>query len=174
MNAPPRNTRLTESIYFEIIRRKTGALTATSCELGAYYAGADPTVVRAMHSYGMSAGVAFQIVDDLLDIVGDRRKVRKTLGRDLMLGNLTLPTIHALAHADEATAASLRAVVAGERQAEPVHVRQWLDRTGSLDYTLAAAGSYVSDALRELDLLEPGEARSSLTAMAEFITHRQF
>ena len=168
------DTRVTESLYFDIIRRKTGALTATSCELGAYYAGADRTVVRAMHAYGMSAGMAFQIVDDLLDIVGDRKKVRKTLGQDLMLGKLTLPTIHALAHADQARASSLRAAVAGEAKADPVDLRQWLDETGSLDYALAAAGAGVREALRQLDLLEPGEARSALAAMAEFITHRQF
>jgi octaprenyl-diphosphate synthase len=168
------NTQVTESLYFDIIRRKTGALTATSCELGAYYAGADHTIVRSMRSYGMSAGVAFQIVDDILDIVGERKKVGKTLGRDLKSGKLTLPTIHALGHAEEATAAALRAVVAGEVAGDPARVRGWLDETGSLDYALGVAADYVADARRQLDLLEPGEARASLTAMAEFIIRRQF
>src|SRR3990172_5038887 len=95
---------LTEETYFEIIRRKTGALTAVSAELGAKFAGAGDGLVRSLYSYGMSAGVAFQIIDDVLDIVGDESRVGKTLGLDLARGNLTLPVIHCLAHSDRVTA----------------------------------------------------------------------
>ena len=127
-----------------------------------------------MRSYGMSAGVAFQIVDDVLDIVGERRKVGKTLGRDLTLGKLTLPTIHALRHASAGTASALSAVVAGEFPGDPGRVRGWLDEAGSLDYALGVAADYVSDAIEQLDRLDPGEARVSLATMAEFIIRRQF
>lgn len=168
------NVELTEGMYFDIIRRKTGALTAVSCELGAQRAGADRPLVDAMRSYGMSAGVAFQIIDDLLDVLGDRVKVRKTLGQDLCLGKLTLPTIHCLANTSGATAALLRAAVEGTRPSDRLQLREWLQETGSIDYAIAAATEYVSEARRQLDLLAPSDARGALAALAEFIVQRQF
>jgi len=168
------NDRLGEAEYFDIIRRKTGALAAVCCELGAFYAGAEESVVQAMYAYGMSAGVAFQIIDDVLDIVGDRRQVGKTLGRDLSLGKLTLPTIHCLSSAGPATASALRAAVTGKEPYHPKRLRQWLDEAGSIEYAVSAATSHVNDALGQLDLVPPSDARSSLVAMAEFIVERHY
>ncbi len=166
--------RISEPQYFDIIRRKTGTLTAVCCELGAYFAGADDSVVRAVHDYGMSAGVAFQIIDDVLDIVGDQQQLGKTLGRDLTLGKLTLPTIHCLAAAGEETASALRAVITGRAPCDSERLCEWLHETGSIEYAVSVAANHVSDALRRLEPLPPGDARSSLVALAEFIVARQF
>lgn len=165
---------LTESDYFEIIRRKTGALTAVACELGAFQSGADESAVSALREFGMSAGVAFQIVDDVLDIVGDVRKVGKSLGLDLAMGKLTLPTIHCLAHASVPVANAVRAFVRGEAPIDGNQLRRWLKDSGSIDYALAVAAEHIVDAQRRLDLLPPGDARSSLAAMAEFVIRREF
>ncbi len=164
---------LTEQQYFDIIQRKTGALTAVSCELGAKYAGGDRALVTAMHDFGMSAGVAFQIIDDLLDITGDRSRVGKTLGRDLVLGKLTLPTLHCLANASESVASGLRSVIAGATPHDRAMIRDWLESTGSVDYAVSAARGWVAEAIRRLDLLAPSEARHSLAALAEFIIERR-
>ena len=168
------DTEMTQSVYFDVIRRKTGALTAVSCELGAWQAGADATVVRAMHRYGMSAGVAFQIIDDVLDLVGDRAKVRKTLSNDLAMGKLTLPTLHCRDTAEPDTAERLRAIVAGKAEPDADQLRVWLDRTDSIEYAVSVAREHVCDALAQLELLPPSDARTSLSALAEFIVHRQF
>lgn len=168
------NADLSESTYFEIIRRKTGALTAAACELGAHEAGAEPDIVSALRSYGMSAGIAFQIIDDVLDIVGQRDEIRKTLGRDFSLGKATLPTIHCLASADAATASGLRAAITGAAPVDGNELRGWLGCTDSIEYAVCEAENYVADALRQLDLLPPSDARASLTAMAEFIVRRRF
>src|SRR5690606_5162929 len=82
--------------YFNIIERKTAALIAVACELGAVLSGAPQSVADALYRYGMNLGTAFQIQDDLLDLVGEQRLVGKPLGRDLELGKLTLPLIHFL------------------------------------------------------------------------------
>lgn len=166
--------QLTESGYFDIIRRKTGVLTAVSCELGAHYAGAHESLVQAMRSYGMSAGVAFQIIDNVLDIVGDRRQMGKTLGRDLTLGQLTLPTIHCLVNAGPATATALRAALIGKTSCDGERLRGWLGETDSVSYAVSVANSHVADAIRQLDSVPPGDARTSLVAMAEFIVQRHF
>lgn len=168
------NDELTETQYLEIIQRKTGTLTAVACELGARAAGAGHYIVEAMAAYGLAVGTAFQIVDDVLDIVGDRCEVGKTLGLDLSLGKLTLAAIHALSTADARTRASLRAVVRGEAACDLGQLRAWLTETQSIDYALSVASDHVHRAIRQLDLLPPSDARSSLTALAEFIVHRRW
>lgn len=168
------NDRLSESDYIEIIRRKTGALAATACELGAHFAGADEALVRAMRAHGMAAGVAFQITDDILDIAGDRQEVGKTLGTDLVLGKLTLPTIHCLAHAGSRTTSTLRAILTGKAPHDPEHLRACLDETDSVEYAVSIAANYVNQALRQLDSVPPSDAKTSLVATAEFIIGRRF
>lgn len=165
---------LTEETYFEIIRRKTGALTAVCTELGAKYAGGGDGPVRAMHEYGMSAGAAFQIIDDVLDIVGDERRVGKTLGLDLSSGNFTLPVIHCLAHADQSTASLLRDLAGCAGRDGSERMRALLDSTQSIAYAVETARRFVDEAVQQLDLVPPSDARQALVAMAEFIVARQF
>lgn len=165
---------LSESDYLEIIRRKTGALTATACELGAFFAGADASIVESTRSYGMSAGIAFQIIDDVLDITGDQATMGKTLGRDARLGKLTLPTIHCLARADEATASAVRAAMTPGCRLGPDRLGQVLIEMGSIEYAVSVARGFVTDALGRLERLSPGDAKTSLAAMAEFIINRRF
>ncbi len=168
------NPDMTESAYYDVIRRKTGALTAAACELGAHYAGCDLSVVESMRDFGMAAGVAFQIVDDVLDIAGDASAVGKTLGRDLLAGKLTLPTIHCLAQAGPETRSSLRAMILGVSDRDPVRLMNHLSETGSIDFALNVAQSHVEEARYRLHVLPPGEARTALETLAEFITHRRF
>ena len=127
-----------------------------------------------MHAYGSSAGVAFQIIDDVLDIVGNSDEVGKTLGRDLALGKLTLPTIHCLAHAPRATATALTAALVGETPCTRARLHEWLAETDSIAYAVSAATRHVSQAFRRLEPLAPGDAKNSLTIMAEFIVRRRF
>src|SRR5947207_6276549 len=84
------NYELSEETYLEIINRKTAVLTAACCQLGAIFAGANESTVKRLETYGLSLGTAFQIQDDILDIVGDPGTVGKTLGIDIEKGKLTL------------------------------------------------------------------------------------
>jgi len=162
-----------ENLYFRIIRCKTGALTAAACQLGAMYAGVDRETVDALHSYGMSIGVAFQIVDDVLDIRGDQARGGKSLGRDLTAGKLTLPTIHCLANATPATSHLVRSVLQGGAEIDRDRLCASLGETDSLSYALSVACDYINRACRALDVLGPSDARASLSAMAEFVIHRE-
>ena len=138
------------------------------------YTGAETKVVAAMHRYGMSAGIAFQIVDDVLDIAGDSHEVGKSLGLDAALGKLTLPTIHALEQSDPQASRQIIGMTTGELPYDRTTLRSLLERTSSLEYSLATANQYVADAIDQLVWLDPSEAKSSLTALAEFIVHRRF
>ncbi|HEX7901998.1 MAG TPA: polyprenyl synthetase family protein [Planctomycetota bacterium] len=90
------NFDIDEAQYYKIIEHKTGSLFATSCRLGGVGNGAEPAQVDALARYGACVGIAFQIVDDCLDITGDEAEMGKSLGTDLDKGKLTLPVIKLL------------------------------------------------------------------------------
>jgi octaprenyl-diphosphate synthase len=165
---------LSESTYLEMIRRKTAALTAVSCELGAHYAGADDDATAALRGFGESAGIAFQIMDDVLDITGESSLMGKTLGRDQAGGKPTLPVIHALAASAPPVRAELRDVLSRATDADRSRLRSLLDDLGGIDYAVTAARAHVHDALRHLDAFPASDARASLAAMAEFILRRAY
>lgn len=162
---------LPEALYFEIIRRKTAALIAVACELGARLAGAPPALAASLHAFGERIGTAFQIRDDLLDLVGDARLVGKTLGRDAETGTLTLPLIHHLARlaADERAAAAAR-LRAGSREA----LIRSLVATGSVDHARAAADRLIVEAKTLLAPLPDSPAREALASLADAVVQREF
>ena len=167
------NWKLTEAEYYDIIGRKTATLTAVACELGARFAGAERTVVDAMASFGHSVGLAFQIVDDTLDIVGDPREVGKTLGLDASLGKLTLPVLAALAEADATTAAEIRGALGERRSASPIRLRELIETSRGIEYANNVAREHVVRAVASLAAVPPSDARSSLSHLAEFVVMRK-
>ncbi len=165
---------LSEDEYFAIIRRKTAALTAVCCQLGALHAGANPEQAARLHEYGLSSGIAFQIVDDVLDIIGEEETVGKTLGRDFDSGKLTLPTIHCLNETDNATRERFLSMMRPGSDTDSSTCRELLTASGSIDYAIDVARKYVDAAVEALLLFDPSPARESLTTMASFIVDRQF
>ena len=93
------NLDLSEETYFAVIDGKTAALTACCCHLGAYFAGAEESVVAGVTRYGRELGIAFQIADDVLDLVGHEDVAGKSLGTDLAQQKLTLPMLRLLKQA---------------------------------------------------------------------------
>jgi octaprenyl-diphosphate synthase len=87
---------LSELDYYDAIMGKTGLLIAAACEVGAVYAGGDAPKVKALREYGVQLGSAYQIIDDLLDYLGDSGKTGKAVGNDLAEGKMTLPLILAM------------------------------------------------------------------------------
>lgn len=164
---------LDEAAYYDIVSRKTAALIRTACLLGARHAGAPERVADALARFGQSVGVAFQIADDLLDLLGDEAQTGKSTGRDLDMGKLTLPVIHHLRtvapRQREASAALLQSSGASARR----ELVERLESTGSIDYARDAARDRVAAALDALTILPESEARSVLRAMAEFVIDRR-
>ncbi|MDX2114568.1 MAG: polyprenyl synthetase family protein [Planctomycetota bacterium] len=167
---------LGEPLYFEIIRRKTACLIALACELGARLAHGDEHIIDAARSYGERIGIAFQIQDDLLDLVGDEAVVGKSLGKDLEKSKLTLPLIHHLAALDSAARDSLArrirdgAIINGQRLA----LAQAMERTGSIAYARAAAHDLIAEAKRDLAAFPDSPARHALDSIADAVISRAF
>jgi len=84
---------ITEEEYLERIHKKTAVLLAASCKLGGLAAGAEDNILEALGEYGRSLGLAYQIIDDILDLTGQSAVMGKPSGQDLSLGNITLPII---------------------------------------------------------------------------------
>lgn len=166
------NLELTEATYFEIIRRKTASLVAACCHLGAHYAGATPEQTAALERFGLCVGTAFQIQDDVLDLVGDPLQVGKTLGIDIEKGKLTLPLIHFLSSAPREHRDLLRSLLRGHDPDKPEQIRNLVLPSGSIAYARARAEALIAEARAALECLPPSEARSALDTAARFVTQR--
>ena len=163
---------LDEETYFQIITQKTASLCAASCLLGAKYAGASEARVRQLELYGLSLGIAFQIQDDILDLVGNIATVGKTLGIDIEKGKLTLPIIHFLGTAPKEHRVLLRSLMENNDADKVERIRNLILPSDSIQYARDRARGYIDQARRALSSLPDSEAKSLLDAMAEFVITR--
>lgn len=175
------NWALEEGVYFDIIRRKTAVLCATSCQAAAVLQGAEPAIVAALNTYGEKLGVAYQIVDDLLDLMGEEGTVGKSLGRDLIQGEMTLPLIHFRQHALPAQQKRMEAVLGEDVRCQlnsstgpdaMLAVRDLIGETESLDYAQRWAKSLVEEARSALMMLPDSPARQFLLDTADAVLTR--
>jgi octaprenyl-diphosphate synthase len=166
------NLDLDEDAYLEMIDGKTAALTACCCQLGAIYAEASPHVAAAMERYGRWLGLAFQIADDLLDIVGEERTTGKSLGTDADQQKLTLPVIHLLRSAPGPIVAQARQILLGEANHKRDALRPLLIDHGSQKYAEDRAKDLAAKARLELDCLHPSDARDALHDLARQVVQR--
>ncbi len=166
------NYELDEETYFQIITRKTASLCATCCLLGAKYAGADEVTTGQLELYGLSLGTAFQVQDDILDIVGDSSTVGKTLGIDVEKGKMTLPMIHFMRTAPREHRELLRSLLASREPDKVERIRNLILPSKSIQYARDRARAYVDRARGALLELPDSDARRLLDAMAEFVVTR--
>jgi octaprenyl-diphosphate synthase len=164
---------LGEADYLEIIRRKTAALTGVCCELGAEAAGADRATVEHMAAFGMDLGVAFQIVDDVLDLTATQDETGKSVGRDADMGKLTLPMIRFLDRAGGSDRERFIVAMSSDHGERAARVRAVLEGSGGIEYAMDAAKSHIDSAIGHLNCLGESAAREELFATAEFVIRRR-
>jgi octaprenyl-diphosphate synthase len=168
------NRRLSESEYIEIITEKSAALFSSCCYLGALLAKAGEKQTRALSEFGLNTGIAFQIVDDLLDITGDEHKTGKTLGSDVTKQKLTLAVIHLLGTIRDKDKAAL--INTYFRRRDPRYDKDSLtvilNRYGSLKYARNRAQEYVTKAVQSLAVLKESQAKDALIEAAKFMAAR--
>lgn len=153
---------LTEAEYRRLIGMKTGALFAVASELGALLAGASDDVVKAFREYGARLGLAYQMYDDCLDLVGTEQDTGKTLGTDLEKGKFTLPVLLRLAEAGGADVDRIRAVLL---QGDPIQRCEFiaeLHATGCFCRAVAAIRHELAAAGALLDVVRPNAYASAL------------
>lgn len=169
-NIQHNNWSLTEDEYIQIITDKTASLFQTCCYLGAVTADADDQKLRALADFGLNTGIAFQISDDLLDIIGNENKAGKTLGTDLAKRKPTLPVIHFLQ-----TAGSSEKIDYIEQLTNGTDLTEFakqLDRAGSLRYTQQMTENYCKKALQAIKIFDESPAKDALIMIAAFTAAR--
>lgn len=169
------NLRLKEEEYLGVVYRKTAALIAASCRIGALIPDSPPAFADAIHQFGVQIGYAFQLVDDALDYMGDAQRTGKSVGEDLREGNVTLPLIRVCAQATDSELERLNRLVV---HAEEIHaedmddVLDLMNKYGAVDYTLDRARGYVEAGKAALSVLPDSPHVDVLRDVADYVVDR--
>lgn len=162
--------------YLLRIRRKTALLIAISCQLGALAADAPTAACRSLYRYGYNVGMAYQIIDDLLDLCGTEKTIGKPPGSDLRQGNITLPVLYALE--DEAVREPLLAAIekirASEGTADSSAAVRLVRASRGIADAERLADRYISKALQALEAVPAIPAKDNLVQIARFVAERSY
>lgn len=163
-----------EETYFRVIRGKTAALFSAATEVGGVIASADEDTVRALHVYGDALGIAFQIVDDVLDYGGTSGVIGKNVGDDFRERKLTLPVIRAIAQADAKERTFwARVIEKGEQESSDLdHALTLLSKHSTLESTRATALDWAGKAKTALTTVPEHPLRQMLLDIADYVVER--
>jgi octaprenyl-diphosphate synthase len=160
-----------EARYFGVVDRKTATLFEAAARIGAVLAGAEAGIEQACADYGAHLGIAFQIIDDILDYSGNPDDIGKRLGDDLREGKVTLPLIHALQTAAPAERALVEAAIR-DGNGEFTRIAEIVQMNGSLEHARARALSSVTRARTAATRLPASIYREGLLELLSFATAR--
>jgi geranylgeranyl pyrophosphate synthase len=167
-----RNRAVTLDDYVEIVKRKTASLFQTGAKIGAYLAGANATLVDETERYGLNMGIAFQMVDDILDVVGHSELLGKPTGMDLRDGNPALPIILAL---NESQPAVCEAFERSRPTDNQITIALDAIKAGSaIQQAKSLSKSYAEEALKSVKKLPPSLYRNGLKTLVQLIIERDF
>ena len=167
-----RNRSVTLDDYIEIITRKTASLFQAGAKVGSYLAGADAASVEQADRYGLNLGIAFQIIDDILDVVGHLELLGKPTGMDLRDGNPSLPIILSLKEGNAAVCEAFQRAQPSEGQiAEALEA---IKAGSAIQQAKALSKGYAEEALKALRKFPPSLYRNGLKTLVELIIDRDF
>ena len=169
------NTNITEDEHLDIVRRKTAYMFSACAEVGGIVAGATREERRALARYGLSVGIAFQLIDDLLDFVSTEVKLGKPVANDIREGKLTLPLIYLMEQGNEDHRRLIDTVIR-ERTFETVRreeVLELIHENGTLKRARAEAERYAAEAIESLSIFPPSPYRQALLSVPRFIVERE-
>jgi octaprenyl-diphosphate synthase len=164
----------TEEQHFDIIRRKTAYLFGGCAQIGGMLGKVSEEQAQALREYGFNLGIAFQLVDDLLDFTGDAGALGKPIGADLREGKMTLPLIHLLQQREEVGERIVRDIIASRSVSEA----QWsellriLKEHRSTDYAYRRASEFAERAKKPLYAFPPSSERNALLALPDYVLSR--
>ena len=166
---------ITEDEHFDIIRRKTAYLFGGCAQIGGMLGKVNAEREQALREYGFNLGIAFQLVDDLLDFTGDAHAVGKPIGSDLREGKVTLPLIHLLRQSNDGLGSRIVRDIVSTRT---VTEEQWSDllrslkEHASIDYAYRRASEFAERAKKPLSAFPASSEREALLALPDYILSR--
>ena len=159
--------------YFDVITRKTAILFAAACEGAAMLSDESDNTLKTMHDIGLNLGIAFQLIDDVLDYEGDPETTGKNVGDDLNEGKPTLPLIHAMQHASPDDAALIATALRTKSAENLNEIIALAATTGGIAETRSAAEAHCDLVNDALATLAPSAAKTSLETLATFSLSRE-
>ena len=169
-----RSLDIDETVYFEIIKKKTASLISSCCKIAAVSVTKQKKIIESVTKIGENIGIAFQIKDDLFDY--GKRKIGKPRGIDIKEKKLTLPLIYTLNELDKRKRKWLINSIKkhNKDKSRVKEIISLVKETGGLDYAIEKMNYFHKIALDDLKLLPDNEFKKSLTEMINYVIHREF
>jgi octaprenyl-diphosphate synthase len=169
-----KNPDISQENYYTVVHKKTAALFAAACETAAVLSAVPTQDCQQLKNYGYHLGMAFQLVDDMLDYSGNTEELGKNIGDDLAEGKLTLPLIYAMKNGSKKQTALIAESI---REANCDHLNEIIaitQQTGALEFTYQQAKYHANTALLYLAKLADSQYRQTMTELAEFSFSRAY
>lgn len=167
-----RNVAITQAEYFEIITAKTAVLFSAAAQLGALLGEQDDNVVAALQQYGLHLGIAFQVLDDMLDYSSEAESLGKNIGDDLAEGKPTLPLIHILQNGNDAQKTLVKNAISSGEGEDLEAILAAIEDTQALAYCQRCAEEQIDLALTTLQALPASPYRLALESLARYSLER--
>jgi octaprenyl-diphosphate synthase len=167
-----KNPDVTEAAYFEVIKNKTAMLFQAASHSAAILANANSRDCENLKQFGLEIGLAFQLVDDMLDYIGNSEAMGKNVGDDLAEGKPTLPLIHAMKHGTEEQSKLIRKAIRTGDTARLEEICEAVIHSGALAYTEAAARKCYEKACAKISELTPSIYKEALLGLARLAIER--
>ena len=170
------NWDINKDVYMEIITSKTGLLMSAACAGGAIVAEVDKEVVDNLRQFGLNLGIAFQLIDDLLDYTSSEDDLGKPVGKDLKEGKITLPLIYTLSNLDRAEIEKFQDLFKNNKAKEKDYHRviDLVRRNGAVDKIRSEAKIYVDKAATFLDLFPDSSVKKDLMELNAYMVERRY
>jgi octaprenyl-diphosphate synthase len=165
------NFNINEKLYFEIIKKKTASLFAGSCKIAALLAQANNQQERALTEFGLNAGLAFQIIDDLFDFTSDEKILGKPVLSDLREGKITLPIIYLLNNHDRKEI--IKYIGKNGEDLDVERIINMVRESGAIDYCYQKAKNYINKSKKNLKLFSDSVYKKSLLTLIDYIIERE-
>jgi geranylgeranyl diphosphate synthase type I len=165
---------VSDAEYFKMIKAKTAALFETSARCGGLLGGATKSQVKRLGEFGRYAGIAFQVIDDVLALTADEKVLKKPVGNDIREGKRTLIVVRALAKASNRHRQQILGTL-GNKDASPKDIRETIeliDSLGAINYAKKLANKYIKKAKKALDRFPDSEDKEDLINLADLIFAR--
>jgi len=160
------NTLPEEIEYLNMVEKKTASFFSACCRIGGLIGNAPLHTIEALSSYGLNVGIAFQITDDMMDLIAEERQIGKSTKNDLLNGKFTLPIIYAAKYFTP----SEREILTGGRGKE--EILKVIEKYGGLEYAQNKVKNYVNTAKQNLNLLNNSQYKEALIKLADEIGGR--
>jgi octaprenyl-diphosphate synthase len=168
------DVNMNQEEYLSIIEKKTAVLISASCAAGAILGGAHQDKIDALAKFGMNAGMAFQITDDVLDYMAKGKDFGKSIGKDLEEGKMTLPLIFTISKSNEEEKNIIREIIKRKKGSQKAarEITNLIKKYNAIDSSFQIATGYINEAKSQLNVFDNSHEKEHLMAVAEYIISR--